>query len=165
MKNFKKITLSLFAAAALFSSCSKEDETSIVEEPVVVVPTADDFIVNTWMMTSAKATVPGIGEIDLFATFEECEKDDEMTFNADKSYSIAEGATKCSDTDPDISEAGTYMFIDSYSKLVMTETGETESDTLKIKSISATSIMIEDMEIDGDTGDTTIIEIGLSPKM
>lgn len=57
---------------------------------------------KTWTITQIKYTE--VGKADLNLGLSSCAADDEYTFfdNSDHSYSVTEGATKCTSTDPDV---------------------------------------------------------------
>ncbi len=114
------------------------------------------------MITGLKAIWNSTPELDIYATMKDCEKDNEFTFNADKTYSVIEGATKCDASDPDEIESGTYELTDTYTKMVTTVTGG-DVTTRTIESITATEIILKETVI--EVGDTTHYTITMTPKM
>lgn len=100
----------LFASMALCiilitSSCSK-DEQSLLEQRI------DMLTARTWIVTVAMADSDGDGtpETDVFAFYDECDKDDEMDFSEEGTFVNSEGLSKCDPNDDDIVERGQWEF-------------------------------------------------------
>lgn len=109
----------ILVAILLIQACSKKDET-----PAAVTKTT--LISKTWLVTTATVSpaIPGIGS-NLLAGATACDLDDITVFNANASYTIEEGATKCNASDPQVYERGTWRFINNETQLETTETGGT----------------------------------------
>jgi hypothetical protein len=105
MKNFNLISrvliLNLLTLTVLLSACKKDDQ----------VPTKTELLTKgVWKMTAYTvdpefAIFDNNGNMtgttnDMFATMEDCEKDDTNKFNTDKTMVADEGATKCDSSNP-----------------------------------------------------------------
>jgi len=74
------------AASLSLQSCKKDEEKK--------EPTKTDHLQNgKWKLASANAAG---GVFDLMTSLKDCQKDNLYTFNADKTITVDEGATKCS---------------------------------------------------------------------
>ena len=136
----KKITLfgiALIATFAFFTSCSK-DSTS--------TPTAESktqkLVGKNWFMTAATIN-PGIpdgmgGTInDIFAFFDDCEKDNFMNFNANGMYVIDEGISICDSTNSQTTP-GTWKFTNNETNLILDDSTaygieQIEASMMKLK--------------------------------
>jgi len=96
MKNNFTIMVALLTLILGFSSCEKDKDAE---------PNKSDIIVGkNWKMSAA--TISGQ---DVFMSFyDECERDNIVTFNKDGKYKEVEGTTKCNSSDPDTYEEGTW---------------------------------------------------------
>ena len=86
----KKMIIAFSALALVFTSCKKDEESK------AVTPTKEN-LTGTWMITSMKLG-NATGSMDIFSTFDACQKDDKYLLNADLSYAVEDAGTKC---DPD----------------------------------------------------------------
>ncbi len=131
-----------------FSACG-DDST----EPSPSSNSNTDLLTSSaWIMTAGKIEPPivifGTEFSDLYATMEDCDRDDQTIFNADFTGSEDEGATKCDPDDPQ-SEAFNWAWGANESQLVY------DSTTFDIKSLTTTELKLESV-IDGkEFGDTT----------
>ncbi len=83
----KKIFLPAFLALIVFGSCSKDDggcDISIAN------------ISGTYKIISIKAKITGLPEIDVFAGFDDCEKDNLQVLEADGDFIYQDAGTACS---------------------------------------------------------------------
>lgn len=110
----KTILLSAFLATA-FMACKKKDtNTTPTPTPTPTYTKADTLQNGKWKLTSATAAG---GLIDLTTSMKECQKDNLYTFNADKTITVDEGATKCSSSDVSPRTDGNWALLSSNTQL------------------------------------------------
>ena len=135
----KKLTVLLFAAAWLFSSCITDDDKDSNGGSYTAAGLA-----GNWKLTAATVTPPitfmGTTYSDMYASMENCEKDDVITLNADGTWTEANNEI-CDPTDPDETD-GNGTFSVSGNTMTITETGE-ETQTATVS--SATKITITEV--------------------
>ena len=95
-------------------SCKKDD-----------APSKKDLLSGkNWMLVSETISPAinfnGILITDLYAQMDDCTKDDISKFNANGTYTLEEGATKCDVNDPQVYDSGTWVFNSDQTILVMT---------------------------------------------
>lgn len=134
----KLLTLATVLVIA-FSSCKKDD-------PAPTCNLDSNGILGGYKITSllykANAATP---EIDLFALYDACEKDDILTMLANGTYTVTEGATACTPTNADSgtwSLSGTTLTLDgtnagtvsnfSCSGFTITQSDATTGESTKI---------------------------------
>jgi hypothetical protein len=90
----KLILLHAIISLLLISSCKKDDKKPPTK--------SDDLTSGTWSITAVTSDEDGDGtyEMNDFADFDDCFKDNIYTFHPDGKWEINEGATKCGDADP-----------------------------------------------------------------
>lgn len=155
MKTFK--TLILVAIAASFfviSSCDKDDDP--VNKKALITA-------NSWKISAMTIDPPidflGIQISDMYAMMDACTKDDLMTFNEDGTYQVTEGATKCDESDPDISESGTWGFNADETQITQTNTESTT--TFNVLSITSSKLKFSMSET--EEGVTYLYSIEMVP--
>ncbi len=135
----KKVTLLFVGAIAttlLIFGCKKTETAEASKESLLVG--------KNWMMTSATLVSPG-GNIDVYATMDDCEKDDLEIYNADKTVTDKPGATKCDPAEAASTPAGKWSL--NGSSLTVINAGDT--NTMNITAITATSMSLEQSETTG----------------
>lgn len=116
-------------------SCKKDDESK---------SKTDLLTAGSWVQVGATED----GE-DVWATdYDACEKDDITTFNADGTYKIDEGATKCDPDDPQISQSGIWKFTSGETKI------ELDGFEATILTLSSTDLVVS-IDIFGSTSTAT----------
>jgi hypothetical protein len=139
MKTTKYVSalIAIFAIAFLstLESCKKDDSTDSGSSGTAVTKSGL-LTTGSWVMTSMEVTFPApIGAMDMFASMDDCEKDDLVIFNSDKTVTDDEGATKCDSTDPQTSTGGSWNLTSSDTKLAIEEDGESfEFDIVSLTS-------------------------------
>ena len=110
----KKLFIIASALVVAFSSCKKDD-------PAPTCNLDNNGILGNYKVTSilykANTATP---EVDIFALYDACEKDDIITFVANGVYNLTEGATSCTPTNAD---SGTWSLSGSTLTLDGTEGG------------------------------------------
>jgi hypothetical protein len=123
----KKMIIAFSALALVFTSCKKDDETK------AVTPTKEN-LTGTWMITSVKI-VNGSQSVDMFGSFDACQKDDKYLLNADLSYAVEDAGTKC---DPDGGyTGGTWSLVNS-------TTIDLDGETMTIKSFDGKNLVVSE---------------------
>lgn len=150
MKFNKILAIAMAATALTFSACSKDDDKSDDPTPV-------DYSANLtgkdWRVTGLLLVSPG-GTIDIFATYEACEKDDLIEFLTSGLVTEKAGATKCDPTDPDTAPGGSWALLNNGTQLRMID-GDTSYAT--VKELTATNMQLEMTEDDMGVTYTTKI--------
>jgi hypothetical protein len=115
MIQLKTVRTLLILGVSLFtiSSCKKDKAKS----------KTDLITAGGWKLVKAEEKVGTGAWIDDTGSYSACEKDDVMIFNSNATYEANEGATKCSPTDPQIQETGTWSFESDETKLKTTSGG------------------------------------------
>jgi len=143
--------LTLLTLFLLFSSCSKDETKS-------TPASKSALIARNWKQTDLLAAQVGIPEVSVFNTFfEACKKDDIWQFKADGTFTVVEGATKCSPANPDVITTGTWQLTDNENKIVIDDVSK-PAETLTIKELTATSLKISGTQVyNGTTFFGTIV--------
>lgn len=142
--------LALLTLFILFASCSKDDSKSTPASKSVL-------IARNWKQTDLLAAQAGTPEVSVFNTFfEPCNKDDIWQFKADGTYTVVEGATKCSPADPNVITTGTWQLTDNENKIIIDDASE-PAETLTIKELTATSFKISGTQVSNGTTFTATI--------
>jgi hypothetical protein len=68
-----------------------------------------------------------------------CEKDDQTVFKTNNTYEVNEGPTKCSPSDPQVYDNGTWAFRDNETKLVLDGSDVSTIDALDENSLVVTT--------------------------
>jgi len=112
-----KMTIKISAIFFLLSfvSCS-EDPKPVVEDFYKIITGQTK---KTWKVTGIKWT--GDGKDDINYSLSSCYKDDLYTFyaNEERLYEVSNGATKCSDSEPDQLVSDEWAFVNATSILTI----------------------------------------------
>ena len=110
----KKLFIIASALLVAFSSCKKDD-------PAPTCNLDNNGILGSYKITSilykANTATP---EVDIFALYDGCQKDDILTMLSNGTYTITEGATTCTPTNAD---SGTWSLSGSTLTLDGTDPG------------------------------------------
>jgi hypothetical protein len=102
----KNIIVLLASPFILLVSCKKKDPPP---------PTKTEILTQgKWKLTGASAAG---GIYDLMTSLKECQKDNFFTFNGNKSITIDEGASKCSDTSKQFTTDGNWSLFNNDTKM------------------------------------------------
>ena len=147
-----KTTISLLALSffIVVSSCSKDDDDQGASKA--------QLIARNWRQTDLLAAQAGLPPVSIFDTFfEPCNKDDIWQFKSDGTYTVVEGASKCSSTDPDTVTTGTWQLTDNDNKIIIDDASE-PAQTLNIVELTNTSFKLSGTEtINGTVVTATIV--------
>ncbi len=136
MKSLSTYVL-LAAMAALTVSCKKDSE------PAPAPPTKTDLLTaKSWRLTDIK-----IGGTSFYAFIDACEKDDLIKFNANKSATFDQGATRCDQTEPQTA-TGKWEFTTNETKLKFTDP-EGDVSEGNMTTLNATSLVLSDPNAGG----------------
>jgi hypothetical protein len=139
----KKIIAACIIATAAFAACKKSDKKDSGG--------SDALTGGKWQITSMKLSTP-FGSQELMDTAQECEKDNFILFNTDKSLTMDEGATKCDPSDPQTTTDGTWD-MPSSAKLTLAGSSLTEgfgNITFDVKELSTTTLKVsKDSSVSG----------------
>jgi uncharacterized lipoprotein NlpE involved in copper resistance len=100
---------------------------------------------KSWNLVSNK-----VNGRDVLDGMPDCVKDDVLTFNADQTYELNEGPSKCKDRYQQIIRKGTWLF-----KNADTEVFFDNNDTFKILEINSLSLKITYKNVFGETEERT----------
>ena len=140
-KTMRKISLLLIITLTVSVLNCKKDEN---------VPTSRKDLLSgkTWIMTaetiSPAININGTLITDFFSQEASCTKDDIGKFNANGTYTLEEGQTKCNVNDPQVFETGTWTFNSDETVLVLTSSGIITN--AKIQELTATKLVITEEE-------------------
>ena len=127
MKTIKFFAVALAAITMSLSACKKDEATPATPK----VSGASLLTGKDWRITALTVTSPG-GTIDIFATFDACQKDDLLEFVANGTILEKEGATKCDPADPDTAPGGFWALIDNDTKLRIIDGDTTIADVIEL---------------------------------
>jgi hypothetical protein len=135
----RKISLLLLLAAAL-GSCKKDNETT-----PATASKADMLAAKSWRVSAASSTytINGVPLVtNEYASMTACEKDDFTKFNANKTATFDQGASKCDPSDPQ-SRSGTWELTANDAKLNIYDPGQGSiAIPFDIISMSATTLQV-----------------------
>jgi len=139
MKNLSTYVM-VAAMAALTVSCKKDGETT-------PAPSKTDLLTaKTWRVTDLKASGQSIYNSGLF---DACEKDNLYKFNTNKSATFDEGATKCTQSDPQ-TQTGKWDLTANETKFKLTDpTGDVVEG--EIITLTSTLLVVRDPNYQGST--------------
>jgi hypothetical protein len=150
-----KGNISLCSALALssvlfFFSCSKKSDPA---------PSRDQLLSTAkgWKITDASVTVANVTQ-SIMSSIPACSLDNIIYFKSTGAYLEDEGATKCTSTDPQTVESGTWKF--NTDKTVITVISSDPNNpgtvTLTVVSLTATTLVVkESFSVNGVTGFAT----------
>jgi hypothetical protein len=118
MKTFK-VSLLVPIVLSVVLSCSKETTSLNVAQTKALLLAGAKGASKSWKLQSSNYSVNGGTVQSVF--YNDCLADNVYTFtnNAAQSYAASEGATKCSSTDANIVESGSWAFTDDGKMLVV----------------------------------------------
>ncbi len=154
MKTFK-VCLSFVLALSLFaSSCTKEEELSktellTIEDGWMFDSTSNNFqeieddLVNLFVLSLPEADRTPENEaaireevgFDISEAIEDCDKDNVIIFNANKTLTELYGAVKCDPDEPNEETGGTWSFNADETQLTLAETNN-NAETYTIQTLN-----------------------------
>jgi hypothetical protein len=144
----KKVILLMAVTVSIFTACKKNTTTTS--------GTGDKKTYLTkapWKYSKIEAQVAGTTVwVAISSQNQICEKDNIETFSTANTYIVDEGVTKCSATDPQTEESGTWAFVSSDTKLNINNlTGTSPSnDTATIATLNDNILALD--YADGSNG-------------
>ena len=134
----------LFLGVLSFTSCNDDDDGEDAPAPTrSQLLTSKNWIVDTWDIEPAiDIDNNGTQENNLIPFFPVCFLDDFYDFNADGSYAIEEGASKCDDNDPTVIESGDWLWNSDNTRIIF-EPNSGDNYEYKVISISSSELVIE----------------------
>lgn len=142
MKTIKFFAIALAAITMSLSACKKDEAT-----PATPKPSGASLLTGKdWRITGVTVTTPG-GTIDVFSTFEACEKDDLQEFLANGTMVEKAGATKCDPSDPDTAPGGFWALLENDTKLRLID-----GDTIVIDIVELTATSMRGRTVENDNG-------------
>lgn len=143
----KKAILFLCLGAICFTSCKKKEEEK---------SKSDILAEGKWKLTAANFN----GIVDLMSSMKECQKDNLFLFNTNKTITLDEGATKCSDAAEQTRTDGNWELTNNDAKITVSNSSVTAglgSLTGDIVKLDATSFQItKDTAYSGFSGKINI---------
>lgn len=144
----KNMITAVLVLSVLFVSCKKKEKE----------PTKEELLTNgKWKLTAASAAG---GIFDLMKELKECQKDNTFTFNTNKSITVDEGGSKCSDTAKQTVTDGIWSLSNNDTKMtissdkILSGFGALTGDVLKIE---ATTFQIKKDTIVGGFATSAIV--------
>ncbi|OON70731.1 lipocalin family protein [Hymenobacter sp. CRA2] len=117
------------AAATVLSACDKKDKDKGGDpspKTKTDMLTGKDWIMTAETVSPALRRQDGTLVTDVFATMDDCDKDDLLRFEKPSAYTLSEGASKCDPTHPQ-SYTGTWSFNSTETILSTTLQGQPNS--------------------------------------
>ncbi len=137
MKFSKPILFITTVLMVSIASCSKESEKSRKE-------LLTDK--GCWKLLKVEVLYNSANEFEdgtaLFRSSQECKKDDCYNFGKDNSYTVTEGATKCTASDPDILKSGTWSITED-NRVLITEANNIKK-YLRIETLNENTLIATD---------------------
>jgi hypothetical protein len=147
MKNY--LLLLAVAATVGFTSCGKDDDSANPTKSKTDLISASGWKLSSLTISPAiDLNGDGTPDSDLTPFVSACNKDDVTIFKSDKTYTMDEGATKCSATDPQVFENGTWAFSADESKITLTPTGSPDADTYTITELNENTLKYTETQSD-----------------
>jgi hypothetical protein len=140
MKNVLLKVGSFMLVVIMLHACSKKDEQ-------VAAPTKTQLLAKNWKLTAMTIAPAVLGQTNLLPSFPTCEIDDIVKFNANGTYSLDEGLTKCSPSDPQVYETGTWRLLNNDTQIEQKATGSSVADIGNVVSITATEFVVSTQEV------------------
>jgi hypothetical protein len=146
MKKTALLGIALIATFAFFTSCSKDSTTTAESN-------TQKLVGKNWFMSAAIMN-PGIPDstggtiTDIYASMDDCFKDNYMNFNANGTYISDEGVMICDTTDVQTTP-GTWKFTNNETNLVLDD-----STTFGIVQLETSSMKLKMTENFGGTDQT-----------
>lgn len=143
----KKMPLLLFSGYLLLAnSCSKIDK----EVTPTVLGRTQLLTQKAWIQVAGREKTGSADWYDTFLSKPACEKDVQYVWKSDGSFNYNNGSTKCSSTDPQIFDQGTWLFTTNEMILSTQENGGGGDDFTIIQLDNSTLVFQEQL------GSTTI---------
>ncbi len=139
---YVKFFTALLAISLLTTSCDSDDEGDAPAPTRSEMLTARNWVI-TGLNVEPALDVDGDNtqENNLMPYLQACTLDDFQDFNSDNSYTIEEGPSKCDPNDPQIVEAGEWLWNSDGTRLVMNANSETFE--AKVTSLSSAEMVWE----------------------
>jgi hypothetical protein len=102
------------------------------------------LIVGKWKLIASTVSPPLEGDTDLFATLDDCEKDDILEFKANNTYELTEGLVKCGEDQ--ILESGGFVLSADLKKFTI------DGEDYEILELSANTLKFSFAENGEDDG-------------
>lgn len=133
----KKVMILTAAMVSIYLTACKKGSSSST-------PATTNLLVNTWLQTANKkysTAVPNPVPEDLFTSQPDCYKDNLLVLQANNTWEINEGASKCSPSDPQVRETGTYTSNGSGTSLTLTSSAGTTD--FEVQQVTATYLKLK----------------------
>lgn len=131
--------------------CSKGDNSSSpTNTPKTQLLTSSDWGLAGLQHKAVSASI----WTDEYASMTACEKDNRIVFKTNASYESNEGPTKCSASDPQIRETGTWSLTQSETVLIAQATSGTQIFNATVETLTANSLIISYTRVDAISGVT-----------
>jgi hypothetical protein len=140
-RSFFGTTAMLVASFFVLSSskCKKDDP--------IVKTKAELITAAAWKITKVEArTSTAAPWVDYTSFLQACDKDNPTVIRSNATYEVNEGATKCSPTDPQIIEVGTWVFENNEARIKFTETGSAPYGA-DIELLNETNLILTESEV------------------
>jgi len=122
--NMKKPVILLALFVLSLTACKKSDSGGSSSAKATTLET------GKWRITASSSVVEygapiGNQTVDLFNTFQSCQRDNLFIFNTDMTTTTDEGATKCNAGDPQQTISGTWALLNGDTQLTVVASGTT----------------------------------------
>jgi hypothetical protein len=131
--NFTKpIALAVLSGFILFS-CKKNDTPPA---------TPSSLLSRKWKESDVTVVIGGVPS-SVFSQQQVCQVDNIYEFVANNTFSITEGTTKCSPTDPDVAATGSWALQDNNTKLSITD-NVNGTQVFNLVTLTSSSLVLSD---------------------
>lgn len=144
----KNLIAAVLLSSVVFTSCKKKEKE----------PTKEELLTKgKWKLTGASAAG---GLYDLMTVLKDCQKDNTFILNSNKSITVDEGASKCSDTAKQTTTDGQWSLTNNDTKMTISGEkitagfGNLTGDVVKIE---ATTFQIKKDTMVGGFATTAIV--------
>jgi len=144
MKVSKFLPMVLFLGVLSFSSCNDDDDDDDPTPPTrTELLTAKNWMVEGWNIEPAiDVDNNGTQENNLIPFIEACNLDDFFDFNADGTYTIEEGDSKCDPNAPTVVESGDWIWNSDNTRIIFEPSGGSSREA-EVVSITSTEVVVE----------------------
>ena len=109
---------------------------------------------ENWKLTNQRQKIITDSWIDDYSTIQDCRKDNVLQYATDYTYSVDEGITKCSSSDPQIIITGSWYFQNNDSELVV-NAATSATQIFRIMKLDETTLQITSSVMAGVTYEYT----------
>jgi hypothetical protein len=140
MKQFAKKAALVILTGAAIVGCQKDDNNNNGgSTKTQLITTGSWKLTSDYIDPAVDVNGDGVADHEVFNFYDDCSKDDMLTFKSNGTLTFDEGPTKCDPTDPQ-SENTTWKFGSNETQLIVGSAGSEE--TVQLIELSTTALKI-----------------------